>query len=154
MQVAHRKRYYNNDDGKLKLKLLCYHYAVSVSTSYVFGLEDLREKNLTDRYKCYPICTDCMVDGKDVVKHGKQEKMQARKEKEDRTVKVKTVKEKSKRRAEEQEQYNLWCAISSTAGLLMSYKLGTHWNAVITRSDFKSEAIFGFLSQNYTGQST
>ena len=41
-----------------------------------------------------------------------------------------------------------------TAGLPMSYKLGPPWNAVITRSDFKSEAIFGFLSPNCTWKST
>ena len=41
-----------------------------------------------------------------------------------------------------------------TAGLPMSYKLGLRWNAVITRSDFISEVIFGFLSPNSTGQCT
>ena len=41
-------------------------------------------------------------------------------------------------------------AFGLTAGLPMSYKLGPRWNAVITRPDFKSEAIFGFLSPNYT----
>ena len=40
-----------------------------------------------------------------------------------------------------------------TAGLPMSDKLGPRWNAVITRPDFKSEAIFGFLSPTYTGKS-
>ena len=44
--------------------------------------------------------------------------------------------------------------VFDTAGLPMSYKLGPRWNAVITRSDFNSEAIFGFLSPNYTGKST
>ena len=41
-----------------------------------------------------------------------------------------------------------------TAGLPMSYKLGPRWNAVITKFDFKSEAIFGFLSRNYMEQCT
>ena len=41
--------------------------------------------------------------------------------------------------------------VNRTAGLPMSYKLGPPWNAVIPRSDFKSEAIFGFISPNYTG---
>ena len=40
----------------------------------------------------------------------------------------------------------------NTTGLPMSYKLGPRSNAVITRPDFKSEAIFGFLSPNYTGK--
>ena len=41
-----------------------------------------------------------------------------------------------------------------TAGLPISYKVGRRWNAVIIRSDFKSEAIFGFLSPNYICDST
>ena len=69
------------------LKSLCYRCGESGSTSYVFGLEELREKCLTDGYMCYPICTDCMTDGKGVVKHGKQDNMQAQKEKKERTVK-------------------------------------------------------------------
>ena len=44
--------------------------------------------------------------------------------------------------------------IKNTAGLPMSYKLGPRWNTIITRPDFKSDAIFGFLSPNYTGQCT
>ena len=39
---------------------------------------------------------------------------------------------------------------SSTAGLPISYTVGPLWNAPIIRSDFKSEAIFGFPSPNYT----
>ena len=42
----------------------------------------------------------------------------------------------------------------STAGLPISYKVGPLWNAVITRSDFKTEAIFGFPSPNYTCECT
>ena len=44
-------------------------------------------------------------------------------------------------------------ALGSTPGLPMSYKLGPRWDGAITWSDFKSEAIFGFLSPNYTGKS-
>ena len=51
---------------------------------------------MSDGQKCYSICADCMTDRKHVVKHGKQDKMQAQKEKEDRAAKVKTAKEKSK----------------------------------------------------------
>ena len=62
----------------------------------MFDLEELQEKSLSDGYKCYLICADYMADGKDVVKHGKQDKMQAKKEKEHRAASVKTAKEKSK----------------------------------------------------------
>ena len=41
-----------------------------------------------------------------------------------------------------------------TAELPFSFTLGRRWNVVITRSDFKSKTIFGFLNPNYTGQST
>ena len=76
------KGYYNNDGKILKLKLLCYHCGESGSTSFVFGLEELREKSLSGWPKCYLLCAVCMADGKDVLKHRKQDKIQARKEKE------------------------------------------------------------------------
>ena len=40
----------------------------------------------------------------------------------------------------------------TTAGLPIRWTLGRRWDDFITRSDFKSETIFGFLSPNYTGQ--
>ena len=78
------------------MKSLCCHCGESGSTSFVFRLEKLQEKSLSDGHTCYPICADYMIDGENVVKHGKQDNMQARKEKEDRAAKVKTAKEKSK----------------------------------------------------------
>ena len=48
----------------------------------------------------------------------------------------------------------LACQIFTTAGLLISYKVGLLHTAVITRSDFKSEAIFWFPSPNYTCECT
>ena len=53
---------------------------------------------MSDWHKCYLICADCTTDGKDVVKHGKQDKMQTQKEKADRAANVKTAKEKSRDR--------------------------------------------------------
>ena len=41
-----------------------------------------------------------------------------------------------------------------TAGLPISYTVGRRWGVTITRSDLKSEAIFGFLSPNYICDST
>ena len=52
------------------------------------------------------------------------------------------------------QQYQLYCVHVFTAGLPVSYKLGPRRSVVVTRSDFKSETIFGFLSPDYTGQST
>ena len=49
---------------------------------------------MTDGHNCYPICTDCTESGKDVMKQGKQDKIQARKEKQ---AKVKVAREKPKR---------------------------------------------------------
>ena len=40
------------------------------------------------------------------------------------------------------------------ARLPVSYKSGPHWGVVVTRSNFKSETIFGFLIPDYTGQCT
>ena len=41
-----------------------------------------------------------------------------------------------------------------TAELPIRGSLGCRWDVVITRSNFKSETIFGFLSPNYMGQVT
>ena len=41
-----------------------------------------------------------------------------------------------------------------TAGLPISRILGRRWDVFITRSDFRSEAIFGFLNPNYRGHVT
>ena len=43
---------------------------------------------------------------------------------------------------------------TSTAGLPVSYKSGPPWGVAVTRSEFKSETIFGFLSPDYSGQRT
>ena len=43
---------------------------------------------------------------------------------------------------------------SKLNGLPISCTLGPRLDAVITRSNFKSEAIFGFLSPKYTGHVT
>ena len=40
------------------------------------------------------------------------------------------------------------------AGLPVSYKFGPRWGVVVTRSDFKLETIFGFLSPDYAEQRT
>ena len=73
------KCYYNNKDRRLKLKEICYHCGESGSTCFVYGVEQLREKNMTNEHNCY--YTDCIESGKGVMKQGKQDKMQARKEK-------------------------------------------------------------------------
>ena len=69
------KGYHNNKDMRLKLTPLCYHCGESGSTSFVFGLAQLREKNMADGYNCYPICADCNESRKGVAKQGKQDKI-------------------------------------------------------------------------------
>ena len=64
---------------------------------------------MSDGHKCYPLCADCITDGKDVVKHGKQDKMQAKKTRQQNE----NSRGEIKRRAEEQEQCSLWCAMGS-----------------------------------------
>ena len=41
-----------------------------------------------------------------------------------------------------------------TAGFPIRWTFGRHWADVTTKSDFKSETIFGILSPNYTEQHT
>ena len=79
------KGYCNNMDRILKLKQICYHCGESGSTCFVFWVDQLREKAWRMNIcisSSISICTDCIENGKDVVKQGKQDKMQARKEKE------------------------------------------------------------------------
>ena len=90
------KGYYNNKDRRLKLKKMCYHCGESGSTCFVFRVEQLREKNMTDEYNCYPICANCIESGKIVAKQGKPDKMQARKEKQAKEEKVKAARKKAK----------------------------------------------------------
>ena len=51
---------------------------------------------------------------------------------------------------------HIWARSNSkvTAGLPIRWTLGPRREAVITRSNFKSDAIFGFLSPNYMGHVT
>ena len=44
------KGQYNNKDRRLKLKQICYHCGESDNRFFVFGVEKLREKNMTDGY--------------------------------------------------------------------------------------------------------
>ena len=45
----------------------------------------------------------------------------------------------------------LTTTVDCTAGLPVSYKLGPRLSVIVTRSNFKSETIFGFLGPDYTG---
>ena len=74
------KGYYNNSERRLKLKDICVHCGEMGAESFLLGLHQLRERNMTNGYKCLPICTACIGSGKKVVKTGSQDKLQARKE--------------------------------------------------------------------------
>ena len=46
------------------------------------------------------------------------------------------------------------CSVSTTAGLLVGYKLRPPAQLLLQKSNFKPTTSFGFLSPNYTGQCT
>ena len=51
----------------------------------------------------------------------------------------------------------LGCVFSTSwivCQLQVGVTLGRRWDVIVTRSDFKSETSFGFLSPDYRGQST
>ena len=74
--------YYNNKEGKLKLKDICVHCGATGSKVFLLSLPELQERCLTDGYNCHPICGACMQGGKKVVrvKNATQNQMQKRKE--------------------------------------------------------------------------
>ena len=74
------KGYYNNNERRLKLKDICVHCGEMGAESFLLGLHQLRERNMTNRYKCLHICIACMGSGKKIVKIVSQDKQQARKE--------------------------------------------------------------------------
>ena len=75
------KGYYNCEGRALRLKDLCYHCGEKGSADFLWSLQQLREKNMTDGYNCYPICVVCNEKGKKVAKYGKKDMKQARDEK-------------------------------------------------------------------------
>ena len=74
--------YYNHKERRLKLKNICIHCGESGSSgSFILTTPELRERNLTDGYDCFPICIPCLGINEKVVKAGRTKNLvQARKE--------------------------------------------------------------------------
>ena len=76
--------YYNPKAPKerlLKTDNICVHCSCTGSTDFLFGLEQLQEKNMIDGWPMLPICDACMKAEKKLVKkNGKQDKVQQRRE--------------------------------------------------------------------------
>ena len=76
--------YYNPKAPKerlLKTDNICVHCGCTGSTDFLFGLEQLQEKNMTDGWPMLPICDACMKAGKKLVKkNGKHDLAQQRRE--------------------------------------------------------------------------
>ena len=47
---------------------------------FLYCILQLREKNMTSGYNCFPICVNCIAKGKKVVKGSKKSAVQARNE--------------------------------------------------------------------------
>ena len=74
------KGYYNCEGRALKLKDICFHCGEKGAEDFLFGLQQLREKNMTGGYNSFPICVACIEKGKTPMKGGKKNELQARKE--------------------------------------------------------------------------
>ena len=74
------KGYYNKEGRMLKLKDICYHCGEMGAEDFLYSLPQLREKNMTGGYDCFPICVACLEKGKKVAKSNKKNEIQARKE--------------------------------------------------------------------------
>ena len=78
-----KKGYFDNAKRILKTDPCCYYCGVERSS--VLGLTKLHERCVTKGYDYFPICIECLgVRRKKVVTKGRQDVMQARKEKERR----------------------------------------------------------------------
>eukprot|EP00984_Skeletonema_dohrnii_P019673 scaffold9466_cov85-Skeletonema_dohrnii-CCMP3373.AAC.1 len=80
------KGYYHNEDRSLKLKPICIHCGESgTAGSFLLGQKELRERNLTGGFKCFPICVECHGSGKKVVKGKTKDQLAARAERSNAT---------------------------------------------------------------------
>ena len=88
--------YYNVEKRQLKLKDVCVHCGAldSNPSSYLLTTKELRQKCVTGGYPCRPICKECfrLKGATGVVKWGRKDVLQERKEKEQKQAN----KEKSK----------------------------------------------------------
>jgi len=76
--------YYNHRERALKLRALCVHCGEHGPTgTFLLDQNELEARCLTGGYKCFPICVECLDEGKKVVKNGSTKNaIKAREEKE------------------------------------------------------------------------
>ena len=73
---------YNCKGRVLKLKEIFFQCGEKGTAEFLFGLQQLREKNVTNRCNCFLICVACLEKGKKVMKGRKKSVIQARKKRE------------------------------------------------------------------------
>lgn len=75
------KGYFNHKDRKLKLPDICIHCGEEGAEDSLLSQPQLIERKLTGGKICFPICADCLKCGKTVLKTGRKDAMNVRKEK-------------------------------------------------------------------------
>ena len=76
------KGYFNCKDRRLQLHDVCYHCGTGGSSEYILGARELKAKNLTGGYDdCFPICVPCLGKKKKVVTKGRNNALEARRQK-------------------------------------------------------------------------
>ena len=79
--VQDEKGYFNHKDRKLKLPDICIHCGEEGAEDSLLSQPQLIERKLTGGEICFPICADCLKCGKTVLKTGRKDAMNVRKEK-------------------------------------------------------------------------
>jgi len=75
------KGYFNHKDRKLKLPDICIHCGEEGAEDSLLSQPQLIERKLTGGKICFPISADCLKCGKTVLKTGRKDAMNVRKEK-------------------------------------------------------------------------
>ena len=76
------KAYYNVDGRKLKLEDVCIHCGNGGTSAFLRCQPELEAENMTGGKLCYPICIDCIKEGKKPVQYTKKKINQTKKRKE------------------------------------------------------------------------
>jgi hypothetical protein len=80
--------YYNIEGRSFKTKPVCIHCGEYGGSEFLYQQKLLEEKNKSNGKKCYPICIDCIEQGKNVISYAKLKTNVQQKRKEDESIKI------------------------------------------------------------------
>ena len=74
------KGYYNVKERALRLEPICIHCGKMESGDFLFEQNELEKRCLTGGYTCFPICANCLNNGKKPVTSGRKNELKASEE--------------------------------------------------------------------------